>query len=60
MSEFHVGGQCGYFEPDDDGDIQCTEVGLRHLSATPNGTLISIVRCVEHSDWIEPPLKEGT
>lgn len=53
MSELLVGGQCGYMEPTDDGAVQCREMGLRITVKDPLGTYHSIVRCIEHSDWIE-------
>jgi len=46
-------GLCGYAEPDDDGDIECRASGLRITVKDGLGNLVSIVRCKEHSDWIE-------
>lgn len=53
MSEQLVGGRCGYMEPVEDGAIQCTEIGLRITVSDVHGSLHSIVRCIDHSDWIE-------
>ena len=48
-----IGGRCGYAEPTDDGAVECFEIGLRITVRDPFGNLMSIVRCIEHSDWIE-------
>lgn len=56
LSEPLVGGRCGYMEPTDDGAVQCHEMGLRITVKDPLGTYHSIVRCIEHSDWIEAKL----
>ena len=54
MGEMKVGGRCGYMEPVDDGAVPCQEMGLRFtVYDNLTGTYHSIVRCVEHSDWIE-------
>lgn len=51
--EVLVGGRCGYMEPTDDGAVQCFEMGLRITVTDGLGRYYSIVRCIEHSDWIE-------
>lgn len=55
MSEMTVGGRCGYWGWEHGGDDskQCDKLGLRITVLTPSGMPMSIVRCVEHSDWIE-------
>ena len=54
MGDMTIGGRCGYAEPDDDwGVIQCENIGLRITVKDLLGNLMSIVRCIEHSDWVE-------
>lgn len=56
--------RCGFAEPDDErGAIECGRMGLRIIVREPFfGRLMSIVRCHDHSDWIEailPPASAG-
>ena len=48
-----IGGQCGYADILDDGIAECQNMGLRFTVIDPFGHYHSIVRCIEHSDWIE-------
>lgn len=49
-----VGGRCGYVEILDDGIEECQQMGLRiTVQSAFTGRLMSIVRCIDHSDWIE-------
>lgn len=53
MDKMTVGGRCGYMEPTEDGARQCDQIGVRITVSDELGHLHSIVRCIEHSDWIE-------
>jgi len=53
MSEMTVGGRCGYVDILDEGIAECNEPGLRFTVRDLSGHLMSIVRCIDHSDWIE-------
>ena len=53
MSDLESIGQCGYAEPTDEGLTECINSGLRITVKAPLGNFMSIVRCREHSDWIE-------
>lgn len=58
-----IGGKCGYATILDNGILECQQMGLRLTvyDALSLGGFRSIVRCIEHSDWIEadrPPVKE--
>ena len=53
MSQMTVGGRCGYVDILEDGVQECDQIGLRLTVRDPLGHLMSIVRCIEHSDWIE-------
>lgn len=46
-------GRCGYAEPTDEGARECGASGLRITVREPLGHLMSIIRCKQHSDWIE-------
>lgn len=48
-----VGGRCGYADILEDGIKECQNMGLRIRVQDPLGYYMSIVRCIEHSDWIE-------
>ena len=45
-------GCCGYAEPTDEGAVECHKSGLRLTVRDPLGFLRSIVRCRQHSDWV--------
>jgi hypothetical protein len=49
----HGIGLCGYADPTDDGSGECRASGLRITVRDCFGRLVSIVRCRQHSDWIE-------
>lgn len=54
LDRMTVGGRCGYAEPDDElGEIRCENMGVRITVQDPLGMRMSIVRCNEHSDWVE-------
>jgi hypothetical protein len=58
MGDMTVGGRCEYAEPSDEwGQIQCENVGLRIMVRDLSGGLRSIVRCMDHSDWIEAQME---
>lgn len=54
-AELLVGGQCGYWGWEHGGEDsqQCDQPGVRITVRDGHGGLMSIVRCIEHSDWIE-------
>ena len=52
-------GPCGYTEPTDEGAIACRQSGMRLTVRDPLGSLVSIVRCRRHSDWIEAHEEEN-
>lgn len=45
--------QCEYFEPDDNGDRQCPNMGRVLRLKTDLGQVLRTSRCREHSDWEE-------
>lgn len=56
LDKMTIGGRCGYAEPDDAvGSIQCENIGLRVIVQDPLGGYHSVVRCENHSDWVEAP-----
>ena len=48
-------GRCGYAEPTEEGAEECHRSGKRITVQDPLGSLMEIVRCRRHSDWIEAP-----
>lgn len=48
-----IGGRCGYWHENEFGSMQCVEMGIRLTVKDPLGNLMSIVRCHEHSDWVD-------
>jgi hypothetical protein len=56
-----IGGRCGYADILEDGLRECQEMGLRITVRDEFGHLHSVVRCIDHSDWIEAgPLEPPT
>ena len=53
MGEMTVGGHCGYAGFKEDGIVECQNMGLRIRVTNEFGDYMSIVRCIEHSDWIQ-------
>jgi len=57
MKEPTIGGRCGYADILEDGILECQQPGLRYTVYDPCGYFRSIIRCVEHSDWIEAKME---
>ena len=55
METLHIPriGPCGYAEPTDEGAVECRHSGKRLRVRDPLGYMAVIVRCRQHSDWIE-------
>ena len=52
-------GRCGYSEPTDEGAVECCKSGLRLTVRDPLGFLRSIIRCRQHSDWVNALREDG-